>query len=239
MKTIKMGKKGKKGKGIVDRAKDPSHPSQRVKTLCNKSSKKVLAIDPGKAGAFVLFDGKNMISFAMPLKREGKDEFVSFSGVIELLQSLSANADSGDLLHVYLERAISFGMGTKGAFNYGRGFAALEIALDLAKVPVTYVEPGKWTKEMHAGISGDLKPKAKSLIAVKRLFPQLVEDMPRSKKGALLDGPIDALLIAAYGLRQLTGSFTPQVTEQEDLAIAQEQDEREAESADEIEYDFM
>ena len=168
----------------------------------NRNSKmRVLGIDPGLAGAFVVFDGKEFASYAMPIVENGKDKFVEFDGVHELLFNLSdVNTD----LHVFLERAVSFGMGTKAAFNYGRGFAAVEIAIELLKMPVTYVEPGKWTKEMHAGISGDLKPKAKSLIAVKRLFPKLVGQLPKGKKGKLLDGPIDALLIAAYGLKKVT-----------------------------------
>lgn len=161
-------------------------------------SKTVLGIDPGLAGAFVLFDGKDFASFEMPITVSGKDRFVEFDAVHELLSHLT---DTNTDLHAYLERAVSFGMGTKSAFNYGRGFAAIEIAIELLKMPVTYVEPGKWAKEMHAGISGDLKPKAKSLIAVKRLFPKLVGQLPKGKKGKLLDGPIDALLIAAYGLR--------------------------------------
>lgn len=163
------------------------------------SRKAVLGIDPGLAGAFVLFDGQDFASYAMPTIENGKDRFIEFDGVHELLFNLG---DTNTDLHVYLERAVSFGMGIKGAFNYGRGFAAIEIAIELLKMPVTYVEPSKWTKEMHAGISGDLKPKAKSLIAVKRLFPKLVEQLPKGKKGKLLDGPIDALLIAAYGLNR-------------------------------------
>lgn len=174
--------------------------AKKGKKVSRKLSRKtVLGIDPGLAGAFVLFDGKDFASFEMPVANSGKDKFVEFDAVHELLTHLTGtNTD----LHVYLERAVSFGMGTKGAFNYGRGFAAIEIAIELLKMPVTYVEPGKWTKEMHAGISGDLKPKAKSLIAAKRLFPKLVGQLPKGKKGKILDGPIDALLIAAYGLRQ-------------------------------------
>ena len=160
--------------------------------------KGVLGIDPGLNGAFVLFDGKALHSWPMPLTSDGKDKFVDFDGVHELLWSITDGATD---LPIFLERAVSFGMGTKSAFNYGRGFAAIEIAIQLLKAPVTYVESGKWTKEMHQGISADLKPKPKSLIAVKRLFPKFVEQLPKVKKGAILDGPIDALLIAAYGLR--------------------------------------
>ncbi len=160
----------------------------------------VLGIDPGLAGAFVVFDGSDFASYAMPIVEIGKEKSIDFDGVHELLWNLQEKHGAG--LHVFIERAVPFAMGSKGAFNYGRGFAALEIAIFLLKFPVTYVEPNKWTKEMHEGISADLKPKSKSLVAVKRLYPNLVPQLPKGRKGALLDGPIDALLIAGYGLRK-------------------------------------
>ena len=55
---------------------------------------------------------------------------------------------------------------------------------------------------MHEGLSTDLRPKAKSMMAVKRLYPHLVKILPTNTKGALQDGPIDALLIAGYGIRR-------------------------------------
>lgn len=161
--------------------------------------KVVIGIDPGLDGAIVIFDGKDFGSYAMPLKIEGKNRMVDFDGVHELLFHIT---DVYTDAHIYLERAVSFGMGVKGAYNYGRGFAAIEIAIELLKMRVTYVEPAKWTKEIHEGISSDLKPKAKSLIAVKRLFPNLVGKLPKNRNGKILDGPIDALLIAAYGHRR-------------------------------------
>jgi hypothetical protein len=164
------------------------------------SSKKVaiLGIDPGLKGAFVLFDGHAIKHWPMPVLTNGKDKEIDFNGIYNLLWSIYGDEWN---LHIYLERAVAFAMGAKGAFNYGRGYAALEIAISLLQIPVTYVEPGKWTKVIHAGISADLKPKAKSLIAVKRLYPHLVDRLPRTKKGALLDGQVDAFLIAAYGLK--------------------------------------
>lgn len=158
--------------------------------------KKVLAIDPGNKGALILFDGKKLKHWAMPTNRDGEVDFEWAHNI------LSGVADHHCGVTVYLERAVSFGMGTRSAFNYGRGFAAVEIAIFLTKLPAVYVEPAKWTKVMHQGIAKELKPKAKSQIAVRRLFPHLVDRLPRNKKGELLDGPVDALLIAAYGLKQ-------------------------------------
>lgn len=159
-----------------------------------------LGIDPGFAGAFVLTDGEGFLkAWPMPLVViPGGDRTISFDGVHELLTEIFEQ----HLVHVFLERAIPMAMGSKGAFNYGRGFAAIEIAIELIGMPVTYVEPAKWAKYMHEGLSTDLRPKAKSMMAVKRLYPKLVKVLPTNTKGALQDGPVDALLIAGYGIRR-------------------------------------
>jgi hypothetical protein len=60
---------------------------------------------------------------------------------------------------------------------------------------------------MHEGVSSDLKPKAKSLIAAKRLYASLYAKLPKKPKGGDHDGYIDALLIAGYGLRRLGKTF--------------------------------
>jgi hypothetical protein len=162
--------------------------------------KPVLGIDPGINGAFVITDGKFLRSYPMPIVVNGKEKLIDFDGV---WARLSAIKTAHGPIHVFLERAVPMAMGSKGAFTYGRGFEALIIALNLHKFPLTHVEPNRWTKEMHEGISADLKPKARSLIAVKRLYPHLVKSLPKKPKGGLHDGPIDALLIAGYGLRKL------------------------------------
>ena len=159
----------------------------------------IIGIDPGQSGAFVfLRETGDMASLVMPLN-ESKE--IDFERVREILKP-HINAT------IYLERAIPMAMGSKHAFNYGRGFAALEIAIRLSGLAVVYVEPTKWAKVMHEGISSDLKPKAKSLIAVKRLFPALVGSIPASKTGKLHEGIIDALLIAGFGLRERGGNRT-------------------------------
>ncbi len=172
---------------------------------------KILAIDPGVTGAIVCTDGKLITSWEMPLELDGKNKSIEFDGLIKILM----RADSSARMPVFLERAMPFAMGSKHAFNYGRGFETIVIALKLLKFSVTYVEPSKWTKEMHEGISGDLKPKVKSAIAVKRLFPHLVRELPTKPKGGMHDGMIDALLIAGYGLRKL--GITSNQAESEDF----------------------
>ena len=160
----------------------------------------VLGIDPGIAGAFVVTDGvKEIHIFDMPLSKVDPDRKVSFFKVKGLLELIKAKFGP---IPVYLERALPMAMGSKGAFNYGRGFEAIVISLEILKFPLTLIEPSKWAKEMHQGISADLKPKAKSALAVDRLFPALSPLLPKKPKGGAKDGPIDALLIAGYGIRR-------------------------------------
>lgn len=156
-------------------------------------SKIILGIDPGKTGGFVLLQESKLLNFAiMPLNSEGEP---CFDGIRKILKDFNPDC-------IFLERAVSFGMGSKGAFNYGRGFAALEIATKLSGKSLTYVEPNKWTKEMFEGISKDLKTKVKSGIALERLFKSFVKRIPL-KAGKAHEGIVDALLIAAYGQRKL------------------------------------
>jgi hypothetical protein len=159
----------------------------------------VIGIDPGLTGAIVVTDGKKLRYYLLPVEQEGKDKRISFVGVTGILKELQPG------LPIFLERAVSFGMGTKAAFNYGRGFEALCLAIQVTGFPLTMVEPAKWTKVMHQGISDDIKPKAKSVVAVKRLFPKLWQSLPQKPRGGPLDGPMDALLIAGYGLQLLNG----------------------------------
>src|ERR1700677_1663586 len=102
----------------------------------------VVAIDPGHTGAFVLYDGKDHFQWwPMPIIKEGKNTSVVFALVHEMLTDIRQKYKGA---HVYLERAMPMAMGSKHAFNYGRDFAALEIAIRLVGLPVTYVEPAKW-----------------------------------------------------------------------------------------------
>lgn len=157
---------------------------------------KVFGIDPGFTGALVRTNGVELQAWPMPIWGEGREKRIHFGKLIDIFDAHWQGE------HIYLERPVSFGMSTNSAYSYGRGFEAIVIALELSEIPFTLIEPSKWTKEMHEGISVDLKPKVKSLIAAQRLFPQLVKMLPTKPKGGFHDGFIDALLIAGYGLRR-------------------------------------
>lgn len=105
-----------------------------------------------------------------------------------------------DVQHVYIEKSQSMpGQGVVSIMTYGTGFGRILGWFDMLYLPYTLVSPRTWTKEMHAGCTGN-DAKAKSLQAVRRLFPNenLVVDKCRTPH----KGVIDALLIAEYGYRK-------------------------------------
>lgn len=165
----------------------------------------VLGIDPGLRGTFVLFDGAEFLEvFMMPVARIGAEKRVDFHRVLSYLEEVK---ERFGVISVYLERAKPMAMGSKFAFNYGRDFEKVVLATLLAGFKSKMVEPAVWAKEMHEGISTDLKPKAKSLLAVQKLYPHLVERLPKRPKGKLDDGPIDGLLICGYAIRMMSQDF--------------------------------
>lgn len=154
----------------------------------------VVAIDPGKSGAIVLVNGNKLKTFTMPL---GPDKSLDFEELVRILLSLPD-------CKVYVEKAKALAMGSKHAFNYGMDFKAILIALEILERPYQLIEPSQWSKQMHQGINSDLKPKAKSLIAIKRLFPKLVSQIPTTPRAKKLhDGVVDAVLIAGYAQKYL------------------------------------
>ncbi|MFI5342824.1 MAG: hypothetical protein ACHQUC_01250 [Chlamydiales bacterium] len=165
-----------------------------------KIDPRIIGIDPGKSGSILSYNPRrNRIDFVymMPVDENGVADFDHIHEIFTSYETWN--------IHIILERAVSFGMGTKSAFNYGRSYAALEIAIKLLQLKVTYVEPSRWTKVMHEGIPNEYKPKIKSLMAVKRLYPKLLSELPsHPKTGEPYDGAIDALLLAGYGTRILT-----------------------------------
>ncbi len=156
---------------------------------CIFMTKKVIAIDPGQKGAIVYYDGSDFKWWPMPLKDKKDVDFMAVRKIIKMFPDV----------HVFLERAYGGQMGSVGAFNYGRSFAALEIAIMTCRNPVTYVEPAKWCKKMHEGINSDLKPKVKSIKAIERLLPKLTKKVPKNRNGKMHEGVVDSLLIAHYG----------------------------------------
>ncbi len=167
--------------------------------------KRIIGIDPGKNGGIVALErGFVIFKSVMPLDKE---EF-SAAGFSDILEELARN--NGSETWIYLDRVGAYAMSQSSAFTFGQIYGKIELLCAMSLIPVVYIDPPKWSKEIHAGIDRRLKPKEKSLLALQQLFPK--EDMratPRAKKPH--DGLVDALLIAEYGRREQDGLITNKV----------------------------
>lgn len=109
--------------------------------------------------------------------------------------------------HVFIEKAQSMPkMGVAAMFNYGKGAGTIEGILIALGIPFTLVGPKVWMKVMHAGTDSSMGTKERSLQACYRLFPSVsLKPTLRCRKDS--DGMAEALLIAEYGRRVLTGKL--------------------------------
>lgn len=152
---------------------------------------KFLGIDPGLKGGLVLISdsGKILDFIKMPVRKDGLIDHAAITEFISKIKGVS----------IFLERAVSFGMGTTGAFTYGRGFAAIEIAIELSGNRFNHVYPTTWTRLLHKDQPKDIETKEKSLRAARSLHNLSL--FPKARTGKIHDGLVDAYLIAEYGRR--------------------------------------
>jgi len=118
----------------------------------------------------------------------------------ELLQLFRALTESleqpgtGWEVFAVLEHAQSFPkMGSSSAFNYGRGYGAMQMALHAAEIPFDIVVPRKWQAALSCLSAGD---KNVTKRRAEQLFPKL----------KITHAIADALLMAEYCRRIKRGT---------------------------------
>ncbi len=150
----------------------------------------IIGIDPGKTGAIACFTPYQIATcIPMPDPQGIAACLVNFRGLTA---------------HAFLEKAQARpGQGVSSMFNYGTGYGTILGILAALEIPHTLVTPQSWMKVMHAGTAIG-KTKDRSIEAAKRLFPGV---SLRATAKSLKDnhGMAEALLIAAYGQRVLSG----------------------------------
>lgn len=153
---------------------------------------KIISFDPGQKGAICVYN-------------HGIANFYPMPKTIYYIAEIVKVHCQGCSYHVFVEKAQAMPKnGAVGMFNYGRGFGEILGILTYHKAPFTLVHPRTWCKIMHQGTSKDGTAKIRSLEAAKRLFPNL--NLFRSVRCKKPDeGFIDALLIAEYGRRVMSG----------------------------------
>ena len=148
---------------------------------------KCIGLDPGKLGFLVELDSelKRARTMQLPFRPDG---ILCLRTIQKYFDLQSANAIIMEKISPQpVWSAIS-------CMTFGRIIGQLEALF--APYPFQQISPKIWQKMMHVGLSGDLKPKQKSLAIFHRLNP----DYPPQKK--IVDHNLaDAYLLAEYGLR--------------------------------------
>lgn len=113
----------------------------------------------------------------------------------EVLQLLHAIGAVGPPVHAVLEHAQAFPrMGTSSAFNYGKGYGSMQMALYAAGIPFDIVVPRKWQAALSCLSQGD---KNVTKRRAQQLFPGV----------KITHATADALLMAEYCRRIRTGQL--------------------------------
>jgi hypothetical protein len=173
--------------------------------------KAYMGIDPGKDGFITVLitgvgDKIELVFHKIPLI--GKEvDLNELNRVIKIIGEQFAGC-----LHCVIEDVhAKYGSSAGATFSFGYVCGATEAIIMANNIPHTKVQPKKWQKDMWEGVPVQKKPsstgktlvndtKLMSLMAVKRLFPEIdLRATDRSRKPH--DGKVDSLLLAEYGRR--------------------------------------
>lgn len=174
--------------------------------------------DPGKSGVIsFLYPNGEIKSVGYPLL--GKEyDIREFAEIFAEMTKLNCHLSIEDV-HAMPKVA------AKSNWSLSRGKTILEVLAIVYNIPHTLVAPKTWQKEMWQGIPEQRKPSIKierkgkiitkkgpmltkemSLLAVKRLFPNVDLRNPNRKTDRAEkphDGVVDAILLAEYGRRKI------------------------------------
>ena len=153
---------------------------------------RVCGIDPGANGAIAILDSKNPDSVALlDLKK------TTINNIHTWLHSQLRFRGS----EIWIEDIHSmYGMSAKSNFGFGRNLGTILAITELLKgIPPKTVTPKVWQKYVGVTAKGKAIKKQVAKIA-QYLYPQAEL---HGKRGGLLDGRSDALMIAYYGLHNL------------------------------------
>jgi len=159
----------------------------------------IIGIDVGKEGGIFIKKKTGVYEmYPMPTNESIVDS-------ISLVKILAPYKDES--ICIMEKLAARPNQGVSSMFTFGRSFGNIEGVLSALKIPYQLVAPQTWCKEMHAGVEvitkkdGKRDPKKMSLVAVKRLFPDInFKKNDRCKVDH--SGMVDACLLAEYLYRK-------------------------------------
>lgn len=166
----------------------------------------VLGIDPGITGGlgWVSWDGKQRGVSDAPRAAVATTANRKYDQVVMVQMVKKAIADNkGRRLRAAAAMELVHTMpgdGVVGSFSFGFGFAMWQGILATLEVPVRFVDPRRWQKEMGMEPTNDRRQrKTNSRLAAMKFFPELRELFCRVKD----DGRAEALIMAEWLRRKL------------------------------------
>lgn len=166
-----------------------------------------LGIDPGANGAFCLLDEDGEILACERFKRDNDSGEVTPYTLKTQFEDMLKSEHWGYPIFAAIEHVRGRGgpgmqWSANNTFQFGRNLGWLEMLMaNTYQVDeVKLIPPQTWQREMHKGITGNLKPKERSLKAVQHLSQSLFKGTPKSR--VYHDGMVDAYLIAEYARRK-------------------------------------
>jgi len=165
----------------------------------------IIGIDPGLTGGMVLYNDTLLeVEDYLKFSKLG-----SIFNVNEMVETIKNWRHGAIIKMVVIEQVSSRPMqGVASVFKFGMTYGMQIGVISTNKLPLTFINPTRWTKEIHQGIKTTLDPKEKSQVAMSQLFPTVDWKGPRS--GKQHEGLMDALLIAEFWRRSVLRS-SPEV----------------------------
>ena len=145
-----------------------------------------IGIDPGaKGGVGFIFDGCLPKVYDCP-------------STLREMMDIVLGHDISDAVGAIEKVNPFFKSSAKSAFTFGMNFAAWQMALTCLMVPYDLVSPRKWQGLIYDSAKKLDNPKQQSFERASRLFPGLEF---KTKRGKILDGRSDAMLITEFARR--------------------------------------
>ena len=154
----------------------------------------IAGIDPGTNGAIAVLDSERPDSVALlDLKKSNVNDIWDWFN-----EEFNYSWRPG---HIWIEDVHSMhGMSAKSNFGFGKNVGMIQTIAELITSDVILVTPKVWQKYIGVTVKGKAIKKEVAEIA-QVLYPNAEL---HGKRGGLLDGRADALMIAYYGLKHPT-----------------------------------
>jgi len=170
----------------------------------------VIGVDPGLKGAIVvIFPDGVTLAFDMPVivvkekKKKSKKHVYDIDKIIKIIKDIKSVTSLcwNKNIIVFLEKVqiLPRGFTIKSNLGLARCEAIFETILHFLDIKYEFVNPRVWQR--FYGISsknGDTKEQ--SIKKAKELYPRIILE---TKRGRVLDGRADAVLVANYGLDKM------------------------------------